>query len=96
MSSSPTMPTPSESAIRLLREIVREAGDGYTLMYRTGLKCDEFEKAVRELLRYALVEVKGDTSSERLGESYFYVPLTAQGRAEFLLGRLGTLSPPMW
>jgi hypothetical protein len=96
MSFSPTIPAPSESAVRLLREVVREAGDGYTLMHRTGLKRDEFQKAVGELLKYTLVEVKGDTSLERVGESYFYVPLTAQGRAEFFLGGLRSLSPPAW
>lgn len=96
MSSSPTIPAPSESAVRLLREVVREAADGYTLMYRTGLKGNEFQNAAGELLKYGLVEVKGDTSPERLGESYFYVPLTAQGRAEFFLGRLGSLGPRTW
>jgi len=96
MATSPASPILSATALRLLSEIVREAGDGYTLMSRSGLKGPEFEKAVGELLSRSLILVKGDTSGDRLGESYFYVPLGAQGRADYLLGRLGSTGPAMW
>ena len=80
-------PALSENASRLLREIAREAGDGYTLMSRTSLNKTDLEKAVAELRAQSLIEIKGDVSGPRLGESYFYVPLNAQGRADYLLGR---------
>jgi len=86
-SSLPMPPTLSEQSVRLLREIAREAGDGYTLMSRAGLNKTDFEKAVGELRAPLLIEVKGDVSGARLGESYFYVPLNAQGRVDYLLGR---------
>ena len=78
----------SEEAERLLREILRESGDGYTLMSRTNLRDQaKFAKAVDELMKQSLIEVKGDTSPDRVGESFFYVPIKAQGRANLFLSR---------
>lgn len=96
MPSSSMPPALSEQALRLLREITREQSDGYTLMSRSGLKGSDFEKAVGELRDHSLIEVKGDISGERLGESVFYVPLNAQGRADFLLGRFGSSRSAAW
>jgi hypothetical protein len=65
-------------------------------MSRSGLKGPEFEKAVGELLSLSLILVKGDTCGDRVGESYFYVPLGAQGRAEYLLSRMGNQRDAAW
>jgi predicted transcriptional regulator len=77
----------SDQAIKLLRELARESGDGYTLMSRTGIKDEsQFSRTVQELRNQSLVEVKGDTSSDRVGESFLYVPIEARGNVNFLLG----------
>lgn len=96
MASSAMPPALSEQAVRLLREIARESSDGYTLMSRTGVGGSDFEKAVNELRAQSLVEVKGAISGERLGESFFYVPIEAQGRANFFLGRFGSTRASGW
>jgi len=91
MATNPLQPILSEQATRLLSEIARESGDGYTLMSRTGLNATEFQAAVKQLQDQGVIEVKGDTSTSRVGEAYFYVPLPAQGKVDFLLGRFGNL-----
>lgn len=93
MSASPMPSVLSEPAIRLLRELSRESGDGYTLMSRTGIKDEsEFSKCVQELRNQSLIEVKGDTSSERVGESILFVPIEARSKVNFLFGSMGLRS----
>jgi hypothetical protein len=96
MATNPLQPTLSEQASKLLNEVTRESGDGYTLMSRTGLNATDFEAAVTQLRAQGVIEVKGDTSANRLGEAYFYVPLPAQGKVDFLLGRFGNIRSRAW
>ena len=91
MATNPLEPALSEQAMKLLSEITRESGDGYTLMSRTGLNRADFQAAVKQLQEQGVIEVKGDTSVKRVGEAYFYVPLPAQGKVDVLLGRFGNL-----
>lgn len=92
MTTNPFQPALSEQAIRLLNEITRESGDGYTLMSRTGLNATDLAAAVTQLRAQGVIEVKGDVTPGRIGEAYFYVPLPAQGRVDFLLGRYNVRS----
>lgn len=92
MATNPFQPALSEQAIRLLNEITRESGDGYTLMSRTGLNATDLAAAVTQLRAQGVIEVKGDVTPGRIGEAYFYVPLPAQGRVDFLLGRYNVRS----
>ncbi len=78
----------SEPEKQVLRALAERASDGYTLLSRTRLTLDELEPVIKKLVDMGLVAVKGETSGEQLGGSYFWVPPNAQSKADYLLGKL--------
>jgi hypothetical protein len=45
-------------------------------------------QAIEQLLELRLVAVEGDIHGEDIGRAYFWVPPDAQGKADYLLGKL--------
>jgi hypothetical protein len=78
----------SANGKKILRLLTQQAMEGYSLMSRTGLKQDELQTAVDELLNRSLISIKGAPSGDELGKAYLWVPPNVQGRAEYLLGEL--------
>lgn len=76
-----------ETALRVLGVVQRQAGDGFTLMSRSGLKPSELTNAVRWLQSNELVSVEGVLSEEKIGDAYVYVPPRAKGRSELIISR---------
>jgi DNA-binding MarR family transcriptional regulator len=81
-------PDLSEDQKKVLTALSERASDGYTLINRTGLTIDQLEKAIQELLERQLVSVQGDIHGEQLGRAYLWVPPDAQGKADYLLGKM--------
>lgn len=84
----PQLATLSGGAARILRVLRERAMDGYTLMSRTSLQGEEFEKALNELIKLSLVNVKGEAYGPAIGEAYLWVPPDAKRYADFLLSNL--------
>ena len=77
--------------LRVLEVVRRQAGDGFTLMSRSGLDPSEFTKVVRSLQSSQLVSVEGVLSAEKIGDAYVYVPPQAKNRSDFLISRQQSL-----
>lgn len=75
--------------LKVLGALREQAMDGYTLQSKTNLKGEELGAPLRKLVGQALVKVSGDLTPDRIGESFFSVPIDAVGYADSLLGRLG-------
>ena len=82
------IPTISEEAKKVLRALTERASDGYTVLSRTGLNATQLEEAVQNLLDLGLVGVQGEPHGDDIGRVYLWVPPDAQGRADYLLGKL--------
>ena len=65
------MPALDDNAKLVLRTIVEQDMDGYTLARQTGLKTEDLEKAVDVLSASDLLRVKGDQRGPRFLESWF-------------------------
>ena len=72
----------SPSAGRVFEVVRARARDGYAIMARTGLKVEEYSRAITELSHKNLVELESSssTSSEIEGQ-FVYVPPSAMGAA---------------
>jgi hypothetical protein len=78
--------TPEEK--RVLNALSERAGDGYSLLSRTGLNLDQLESATQKLIDLRLIAVEGEIHGDRIGKAYLWVPPEAQGKVEYLLGKL--------
>ena len=81
-------PELTEEQKKVLNALTERASDGYTLLSRTGLTAQQLETAIQPLLEMHLVGVDGDMHGEDVGRAYFWVPPDAQGKAEYLIGKL--------
>ena len=85
MSSMQSQPSLGADIIKVLRVVTVEAADGYTLMERTGLNVDALAKALEELVRRHLVDVKGSVAPDSVGKAYVFVPPGLRGDAVHIL-----------
>jgi hypothetical protein len=76
-----------DTALRVLGVVRRQAGDGFTLMSKSGLNPTEFASAVRSLQTGQLVSVEGVLSEDKIGDAYVYVPPQAKSRSDFIISR---------
>jgi hypothetical protein len=74
--------------LKVLGALREQSMDGYTLQSKTLLQKEDLAKSLSQLVSQALVKVAGDLNPERIGESFFSVPIDAVGYADSLLGRL--------
>lgn len=79
---------PSPQALKVLAALREKAMNGYSLLQKSSLKRHELEGSLRELTSQALVRATGDISAERMGESFFSIPMDALDYVDQLLGRL--------
>jgi hypothetical protein len=78
----------TEPAVRVLQTIRERAMDGYTVIQRARVEPQELTIALQELQSRGAVSIKGDLSTDRVGESYLSVPPNSLSYVDFLLGRL--------
>ena len=82
------MKNPDDAALlRVLEVVRRQAGDGFTLMSRSGLDPSDFTSVVRSLQSSQLVSVEGVLSDDKIGDAYVYVPPQAKSRSDFIISR---------
>jgi hypothetical protein len=81
----PPLSTPAKRVLSVLRE---SAMDGYVLLSKSGVTTAELSEAALELIDRGLIVIKGEPTSERVLESYMYVPPNAIGYVDVLLGRV--------
>lgn len=81
-------PELTEKQKKVLSALTERASDGYTLVNRTGLTVEELATEIQPLLEMRLVGIQGDIHGEEVGRAYFWVPPDAQGKAEYLIGKL--------
>lgn len=81
-------PDLSPQALKVLGPLRERAMDGYSLRSLTGLTDQQLLEALVELRSHDLVVVKGETTGDRIGEAYLYVPPDALGFADMLLGKI--------
>lgn len=80
-----------DAALRVLGVVRRQAGDGFTLMSKSGLDAKEFASAVRSLQTNRLISVEGVPSEDKIGDAYVYVPPHAKSRSDLIISRQQSL-----
>jgi len=77
----------TDQALRVLDVLGEQAGDGYTVMSKAGLKPDELVRALKEIPQ-DLVMVKGEPIPDRVGEAYLVLQPNARAYANSLVRSL--------
>jgi hypothetical protein len=62
--------------------------NGYMLLSKSALDREKLLASLHELTAQALVRTSGEITVERMGESFFSIPMEALGYVDQLLGRI--------
>jgi hypothetical protein len=79
---------PSPDSLRVLSVLRDKSMNGYMLLSKSALQRDALLTSLRELTGQALVRASGEITVERMGESFFSIPMEALGYVDQLLGRV--------
>ena len=79
------IPKLGENEVKVLRVVRQRAMDGYSLLSSTGLNAKSLVESLSKL--QDLVSVKGELSSDRIGEAYVVLPPTNKGLVDMILAR---------
>lgn len=74
-----------DNARSVFQVLIQDAASGYSVMKQTGLTADDLVGALKTLMKFSLVVVKGNLSPDSVGEAYLASDPSRMANAEILL-----------